>query len=322
MSGRRTSLQQFNTPPASCHAGLWLDKFLAEDREDDKAKRALVQAVSRIPEPAEYAAFFKRWEGGLQRAGVQVRRATVQTRMIVGLGAESVLETAIALHRTYGVPYIPGSALKGMTAAFARNRLEGWDQESEGYRTVFGTTDEMGYVSFFDALYVPQSAALPLVPDVMTPHHTAYTAGIGAPTDFDSPNPVSFLSATGTYLIALAGDPAWLDRVFTMMDHAFRESGIGAKTSSGYGRLTFEPPPHDAEHEQAESLLMAIRALRPHDVASRLGGFYTTWHNLALKPTLKQQVAQALVDKVREAGRERQSMDKPWYQDLLKTLNH
>ena len=35
-------------------------------------------------------------------------------RMVVGLGAENVHETSMTLHHIYGIPYIPGSALKGI----------------------------------------------------------------------------------------------------------------------------------------------------------------------------------------------------------------
>nr|4W8V_A Chain A, CRISPR system Cmr subunit Cmr6 [Pyrococcus furiosus DSM 3638]4W8V_B Chain B, CRISPR system Cmr subunit Cmr6 [Pyrococcus furiosus DSM 3638] len=38
-----------------------------------------------------------------------------QSRLVVGLGDESVYETSIRLLRNYGVPYIPGSAIKGVT---------------------------------------------------------------------------------------------------------------------------------------------------------------------------------------------------------------
>ncbi|MGE4518021.1 MAG: type III-B CRISPR module RAMP protein Cmr6 [Desulfobacteraceae bacterium] len=36
-------------------------------------------------------------------------------RMVVGIGDPSVYETSITLHHIYGIPYIPGSAIKGIT---------------------------------------------------------------------------------------------------------------------------------------------------------------------------------------------------------------
>ena len=56
-----------------------------------------------------------------RNAGWEVRPVTLRaaSRVIVGLGAESVLETSIRLHRVYGFPILPGSALKGLTRAYA-----------------------------------------------------------------------------------------------------------------------------------------------------------------------------------------------------------
>lgn len=41
--------------------------------------------------------------------------AKIDWRLVVGLGTDNVLETGITLHHLYGVPIIPGSALKGLT---------------------------------------------------------------------------------------------------------------------------------------------------------------------------------------------------------------
>lgn len=39
-------------------------------------------------------------------------------RLIVGLGNESVYETSMTLHHIYGIPYIPGSAVKGVVRSY------------------------------------------------------------------------------------------------------------------------------------------------------------------------------------------------------------
>lgn len=46
-------------------------------------------------------------------------------RMIVGLGNESVHETSITLHHIYGVPYIPGSAIKGVVRSWMITEIFG-----------------------------------------------------------------------------------------------------------------------------------------------------------------------------------------------------
>jgi CRISPR type III-B/RAMP module RAMP protein Cmr6 len=200
--------------------------------------------------------YFKRWKKMLCEFGAKPYEAQVKGRMAVGLGCESIMETSISLHRTYGVPYIPGSALKGLAANYARLYLDtDWNANGEYYKIVFGNTDDSGYITFFDALYVPGSGHLnsdkkeqALYPDVITVHHQEYyQGGTKIPKDSDNPNPVPFLSATGTYLIALAAPDleqadAWIAVTFQVLANALETLGIGAKTSSGYGRMKLELP--------------------------------------------------------------------------------
>ena len=235
-------------PPETAHAGLWLDKYIGDQNRDDvKTRHNLILQVAGISTPTAYGAFYDRWRQTLVAMHAYIAEAKVQGRMAVGLGDEGVLETSIQLHHTYGVPFIPGSALKGVAAAYARKRLASadWGVKTPAYCTLFGDPDEVGagYVTFFDALYVPGSGVQghALHPDVLTVHHKAYYEGKPQPpADWDSPTPVPFLSATGRYLIAVGGQAewaAWTDAACSILLVALAELGIGAKTSSGYGRL-------------------------------------------------------------------------------------
>ncbi len=49
------------------------------------------------------------------------------SRLIVGLGISSVLETSIKLHHIYGIPYISASAIKGVLRAYRIWKLVNWD---------------------------------------------------------------------------------------------------------------------------------------------------------------------------------------------------
>jgi CRISPR-associated protein Cmr6 len=64
---------------------------------------------------ARRAAMFK----GLGGYTVLTLNAAPDYRLVVGFGAEHVLETNLCLHRIYGFPIIPGSAVKGVTRAWA-----------------------------------------------------------------------------------------------------------------------------------------------------------------------------------------------------------
>ncbi|MEA3350854.1 MAG: type III-B CRISPR module RAMP protein Cmr6 [Chloroflexota bacterium] len=248
---RRPVLQRVS-PDQTTNAGLWLDKYIDHkvSSNAEKPEKNVIDEVSEIPMPAEYEQFYNRWEYLLKaKCPLPPKKAEVQGRLAIGLGAESVLETSITLLRAYGMPYIPGSALKGLAAFYARNYLveEDWDMESEAYRTLFGDTDAAGYVTFYDALYVPGSGfknkekgkRQALWPDIITVHHPEYYQGKNKPpADWDNPTPIHFISATGEYLIALDGpDKFWVERTFEILELALAELGVGAKTSSGYGRI-------------------------------------------------------------------------------------
>jgi len=228
------------------HASLWLDRYLkTQSRDDEAAKTEHNKSVAAIVVPGFYGAFYRRWRQTLSDMApqVQMREAVASGRIVVGLGAESVLETSITLHHTYGVPYIPGSALKGLAAAYAHQRLQddGWRKGGEYHTIMFGTTERSGYVTFFDGLYVPGTGVekRPLHADVMAIHHKSYYDGTGKPpADWDSPTIVPFLSATGRYLIAIGGPVGWANKALELLGLALNEMGVGAKKSSGYGRMT------------------------------------------------------------------------------------
>jgi CRISPR-associated protein Cmr6 len=313
------------------HAGLWLDKYLGnQSRDETESRRNLIQEVSALPISTAYQTYFKRWEKRLTEYGAKQRKAQVKGRMIVGLGSESIVETSISLHRTYGVPYIPGSALKGLAANYARLHLDAdWQKSGKYYTIVFGNTDDSGYVTFFDALYIPDTGykGLALYPDVITVHHPEYYQGVQkVSSDSDSPIPVPFLSATGTYLIALAAPDleqadAWISITFQVLENALKTLGIGAKTSSGYGRMELEPPPAepiDLELKKAEGYKLELDALK--DVAGQIHGYYQKWQKIESEKG-RLLLAHAIIDKVRQAGREKVTSEKPWYKELRAFLD-
>lgn len=232
----------------STHLGLWLDRCVASLGETAAASRHYEGALEAIRVPLGYTRFFRRLAAELAAVPpyTMLAEASVRGRLALGLGAESVLETAICLHRTWGVPYLPGSALKGLAARAARQRLDPpWEVTGEPYQVLFGDTTTAGHVIFHDALWIPferksEAAAtrLPLAHDVMTVHHADYYSGKDEPpADWDDPNPVPFLSAHGSYLVALSGPERWVGKAFEILKGALAEDGLGAKTAAGYGRM-------------------------------------------------------------------------------------
>lgn len=264
------------------HPGLLLQRFLAHPADGTERwsaeKRSLLSAAIASAECVElrllYRSAFERWQQTLPAVSVTGRFRT-EGRLIVGLGAESVLETGIRLHHTYGLPLVPGSALKGLAAHYCHEvwgqrsisdapleskrfrrptttddkayqkylRGKGPRPEDNFFRLLFGSTDDGGCITFHDAWLIPESQK-PLVMDVMTPHHPEWVDGRKPPTDFDSPVPVPFVSVAGTFQVAVSWSGPrseqaqnWTELAFSLLTQALREWGVGGKTSSGYGRL-------------------------------------------------------------------------------------
>lgn len=241
---RRNRLQDVGKTNGATNLGLWADRYLRQQKTGNEAPASfkdLIRECSEIGQAAEYPRFFNRWRVSLEALGAKPREATVTYRLAAGHGRESVMETGIIFHHTYGVPIIPGSSLKGAAASYARRRLDGWGKKDDPHREMFGDTDISGYVTFFDALPLPGTGKWELRPDVLTVHHRDYYGGNQPPADWDDPNPVSFMSVTGTFLIALtvpgSDQDDWQDAAYDILGKALAEEGVGGKTSSGYGRL-------------------------------------------------------------------------------------
>lgn len=217
-------------------------------------KQAKASHVERIValRSTPYSSFFNRWKANVARltgptGSGTTEFVTLQTtsRLVVGLGAHSIIETSVALHRTYGVPYIPGSALKGVARRFARQALGAdWAEDSVAFNKLFGTASDddsfRGLVTFHDAFPVPDKWKL--LPDTITVHHSEYytstKANVPPPSDGDEPQPVPFLAVTGEFLLPLSGPLAWVGAAKKILSLALSDCGIGAKTAIGYGRMT------------------------------------------------------------------------------------
>jgi CRISPR-associated protein Cmr6 len=237
------------------NASLLLDFYLTETRDEGKARRSLLESAAAAAQAAApiYRAAFERWTREVATAPAKTVR--VASRLIAGLGAGTVLETGITLHHNYGVPMIPGSALKGLASAYcdkewgARDPVYRKDDESGVHRTLFGTGDESGCIIFHDAWILPASleAGGGLKLDVMTPHHTEYYMKGGEehpPADTDAPVPVAFLSVAGDFRIAVSCNAGateerkeWAKVAMELLLEAVADWGAGGKTSSGYGRM-------------------------------------------------------------------------------------
>jgi|YNPMSStandDraft_2_1061718.scaffolds.fasta_scaffold10291_2 CRISPR-associated protein Cmr6 len=209
----------------------------------------------------------------LQKEGYNLENFSLSLswRLIIGLGASHPQETSMTLHHIYGIPYIPGSAIKGVTRHWAvfkfaeeiskrerkdfekaveeiSNTLENGkdlsglkvrDFEFSQLIEILGTQEKQGRVIFFDAYPVGE---INLKIDIMNPHYPKYYDGKEPPADWDSPMPIKFLSLENTtfrfYLATKVRDDFeknLLNKARELLFEALSNFGIGAKTSLGYG---------------------------------------------------------------------------------------
>ena len=258
------------------HAGLWFERFY------DRYQAGFGKTKSNDNDFREWLADFqhKAGEGELLDAALQRQALLVGAlagdsavfkspwHFISGMGYPHPLENGFNWHPVWGVPYLPGSGLKGLV----RSWVEAWEyedctdenQQKAKQRQLldwFGSVDkkpddkakaQTGKVIFFDA--IPLRPVM-LTTDIMTPHMGKWYAQGGdiadvsrepekVPADWHSPKPIYFLSAKEpAFMVSVAprdavvADEIDLDEVMRCVACAFEWLGAGAKTAVGYGQF-------------------------------------------------------------------------------------
>ena len=175
----------------------------------------------------------------------------VDWRMVIGLGGGHVQETNMTLDHVYGIPYLPGSAFKGVVRSWViqeyfgndedlatrdikDNDSEDLQQTKMDFFAVFGSQQSAGKVQFLPA-YPIGNVTLSL--DIMNPHFPDYYTGTKMPTDSQNPNPINFLTIGNTpfRFVILSNEQSLLNTVENWADKTLKDKGFGAKTASGYG---------------------------------------------------------------------------------------
>ena len=232
--------------------GLVFERFFAGyDRQfseiDTSSKETAIDRVSgHVGDAEQLTDYQERMSAMMGAVGGRSVVFSTDWNMVIGMGINSPIENGFSWHPTLGVPYLPGSTIKGM--------LRTWCSEYAGLETEtitawFGgdaTSDNesgAGTLIVFDAL--PKER--PLVgSDIMTPHAGKWYdkggSGKEVPGDWHAPVPVLFLvtkEAKFVFSIGVRrGCKADLDQVMEGLVHALAWLGAGAKTAAGYGRMS------------------------------------------------------------------------------------
>jgi CRISPR type III-B/RAMP module RAMP protein Cmr6 len=215
---------------------------------------------------AEYGSFFDRRSATLE-SSTRHFDATLQSRLVLGLGLPHPTETGFLIDRLTGSVYIPGSTVKGLLRS-AAELIAAQDLPEPASlsplircrASIFGDQEAAGRLICYDAFPViwPQLGV-----DIMTPHHTRYYMNDGIPGDWENPVPVPFLTvARGAHFrfwfgirsvdIVQEEGPtvsSLLDQIGALLGIALDWLAVGAKKSSGYGIMATDVA--EAAHNSA-----------------------------------------------------------------------
>ena len=237
----------------------------------------------------------------VEKLGGRTIRLRTEWRFMSGTGAHHPLESGFVWHHTLGVPYLPASGVKGVIRASITPLRPGEDASPEEIRSYFEKVMKVeelfGYESIekeddllnklsdderqrynrspregslivFDAI----PTALPrLELDILNVHYPDYYGQHEPPADWQSPNPVYFLTVGPDceFEFALApiarnGDgrtdkekgKRLLEEGEKILMEALNSLGAGAKTSIGYGR--FRRSTQEGAQETASAATKAV----------------------------------------------------------------
>lgn len=260
--------------PADAHAGLWYERFFdryaadftALEKKDESKKNWIDTVCGKVGDRQLLDEAIRRRKALL--GALEGVACVFHTRwhFATGLGSPHPVENGFAWHPTLGVPYLGGSAVKGIVRAFVEQWDDSRETARERLRFWFGSEDKQpeelehgtpaGAFIFFDALPVEPPT---LAADIMTPHMGKWYAE-GAdlksandpertPADWHAPVLVPFLVVErGAFLFGIAPRPGLpaddaararndLPQVFRALKAALEWIGAGAKTAVGYGRM-------------------------------------------------------------------------------------
>jgi CRISPR-associated protein Cmr6 len=249
-------------------------KLTSDGKPDTEDRERWLKRCEQIEISPDYGLAYRRWKDSFSVDEATLREVEASSRLLIGHGNPSGSDVGLTVHRSWGVPLLPGSALKGMLAHYVdavygdpnpsqrrawlgptwRNgRVARDDAAGDAYARLFGAPAVdgnehsacRGLVEFHDALYVPGSAPNnhPFARDVLTVHQKPYYDHKGEdgrwPNDWTSPVPVGFMTVRPKtkFLLVVIGPQQWRSLAMTLLFEALNEWGIGGKTSAGYGRL-------------------------------------------------------------------------------------
>jgi CRISPR-associated protein Cmr6 len=191
------------------------------EKNTDAAKESWHKVAHMSPDDLERGKALVRRQQACAAACPDVFKldATATAPFTTGLGNEHPLENGFAFLWPYGLPYLPGSGVKGVVRRAAEELASGEWEETHGWSSnevytltvgkerirlsvidvLFGlesgdgeTEHVRGALSFWDV--IPQIKGNSLMVEIMTPHQKHYYQDSQSPHDSGQPTPITFLT--------------------------------------------------------------------------------------------------------------------------------
>jgi CRISPR-associated protein Cmr6 len=254
-SDTRLILESNNVLSKTSNLGLLFNKYVSswqngwqmKEEDSKKFRQSIANMTFAIEHIANLALRQQAMMKSLKDSGWHVEsfNAITDSRLIIGLGGTSVIETGMTLHPLYGFPYLPGSGLKGIARAYAEIAEVASKEE---LHVIFGSENKkapaadniQGRVFFMDGLPTkfPQ-----LDLDIMNPHYSEYYQGNKPPADYLNPVPVTFLTVAAGQPFSFAVFSRHEDlakKTKQWLIDGLTDLGAGGKTNVGYGYFKIE----------------------------------------------------------------------------------
>jgi CRISPR-associated protein Cmr6 len=221
-----------------------------------------------------------------ERASVAIGQ--LEGRLAINLSDSLIQNAGICLDRMFGLPYIPGSAIKGvcrhaaweeLTQAEGNSQRELFDRflgvfgsadsdfangELQRFRHLLGgrSEDQKGCIAFLPAYPVNEARIVVDLTNVHYPdyYRTGRVEDLSKERPQPNPFPAVEVGAQFAFCLVLNGrsnTPGLLVSAKRWLAAAIAVHGLGAKTSSGYGWFSLQPRVLEAieaeERREAES---------------------------------------------------------------------
>ena len=197
----------------------------------------------------------------------------LEGRLAINLSDSLIENAGISLDRMFGLPYIPGSAVKGVCRHAALQLLKAGKMSHDDFQAIFGTSendykpgnelaqyaldvhkdmrDKKGCIDFLPAYPVNKAK---IVVDLTNVHYPEYYRSqnihdLSKENPRPNPFPVVEVGARFAFCLCanqLCEDFSLVQKAQEYLKEALSINGIGAKTACGYGWFSF---PEDAFQE-------------------------------------------------------------------------